>query len=78
MAFGTRPAASVPAEETTPTPESPLEHGDVVDLAEERRRSGVDEVLGALDEELVGLAPVKARIRQIGRASCRERVCSTV
>ena len=64
MAFGTRPAASVPAEDTTP-PERPLENGDVVNLAEERQRSGVDEVLGALDEELVGLAPVKARIRQI-------------
>jgi probable Rubsico expression protein CbbX len=45
--------------------ESPLQDGDVVDLAAERRRSGVDEVLSALDEELVGLAPVKARIRQI-------------
>ena len=64
MAFGARPAASVPAEETAP-PERPLTNGDVVNLAEERQRSGVDEVLGALDEELVGLAPVKARIRQI-------------
>jgi len=46
-------------------PEIPLQDGDVVDLAAERRRSGVDEVLRALDQELVGLAPVKARIRQI-------------
>ncbi len=65
MAFGARPA---PVEGTT-TPDSPtrdpLKNGDVVDLAEERERSGVDEVLRALDEELVGLAPVKARIRQI-------------
>jgi probable Rubsico expression protein CbbX len=66
LAFGTRPAAAiVPAEDTTPPPQRPLEDGDVVDLAAERRSSGVDEVLRALDEELVGLAPVKARIRQI-------------
>jgi probable Rubsico expression protein CbbX len=63
MAFGTRPAA--PAEDTTSPTENPLTNGDVIDLAAERRRSGVDEVLRALDEELVGLAPVKARIRQI-------------
>jgi len=69
MAFGARPGA--PA---APDPEraglgSPardaLTNGDVVDLAAERRRSGVDQVLDALDAELVGLAPVKARIRQI-------------
>ncbi|HTZ30214.1 MAG TPA: CbbX protein [Streptosporangiaceae bacterium] len=66
MAFGTRPGTSTaPAADTTPPPERPLENGDVVDLAAQRRRSGVDEVLDALDEELVGLAPVKARIRQI-------------
>jgi probable Rubsico expression protein CbbX len=42
-----------------------LADGDVIDLAAERGRSGVDQVLAALDAELVGLAPVKARIRQI-------------
>jgi probable Rubsico expression protein CbbX len=36
-----------------------------VDLHEARRRSGVDDVLAALDRELVGLAPVKTRIREI-------------
>ena len=71
MAFGASPAASiVPAENTALPPEDsparePLGGEDVVDLAAQRRRSGVDEVLRALDEELVGLAPVKARIRQI-------------
>ncbi len=38
---------------------------ETVDLREARRRSGVDEVLDAVDQELVGLAPVKTRIRQI-------------
>jgi probable Rubsico expression protein CbbX len=36
-----------------------------VDLAGERARSGVDEVLDALDADLIGLAPVKTRIREI-------------
>ena len=36
-----------------------------VDLAEERARAGVDRVLDALDCDLVGLAPVKARVREI-------------
>ena len=35
-----------------------------VDLAEEFRASGVAEVLAELDRELVGLAPVKRRIRE--------------
>ncbi|MGH3565773.1 MAG: CbbX protein, partial [Pseudonocardia sp.] len=36
-----------------------------VDLAEVRRDTGVDDVLAALDRELVGLAPVKARIAEL-------------
>ena len=36
-----------------------------VDLLEARKRSGVDDVLDALDRELVGLTPVKTRIREI-------------
>ena len=35
-----------------------------VDLAEEFRQSGVAEILAELDRELVGLAPVKRRIRE--------------
>jgi probable Rubsico expression protein CbbX len=37
----------------------------LVDLAQARRASGIDGVLEALDAELVGLAPVKTRIREI-------------
>jgi probable Rubsico expression protein CbbX len=53
------------------TAEEAGEHGGtprgdaVVDLAGARRRSGADDVLGALDRELVGLTPVKTRIREI-------------
>ena len=36
-----------------------------VDLAAERADAGVDAVLGALEAELVGLVPVKARVREI-------------
>jgi probable Rubsico expression protein CbbX len=36
-----------------------------VDLAAERAAAGVDDVLDALDADLVGLVPVKTRIREI-------------
>ena len=36
-----------------------------VDLLDARQLSGVDDILDALDRELVGLAPVKTRIREI-------------
>jgi probable Rubsico expression protein CbbX len=35
------------------------------DLAAERQEAGIDDVLDALDANLVGLAPVKARVREI-------------
>ncbi len=49
-----------PAEEA-----APLAPDQAVDLAAERREAGVDAVLDALDAELVGLVPVKTRIREI-------------
>lgn len=45
--------------------EEPLGDDDVVDLSVERAASDVDDVLGRLDRELVGLIPVKTRIREI-------------
>lgn len=36
-----------------------------IDLAKERAETGIDDVFGALDADLVGLAPVKNRIREI-------------
>jgi probable Rubsico expression protein CbbX len=47
------------------TAEGILSEDALVDLAGTRRSSGVDDILGALDRELVGLAPVKTRIREI-------------
>jgi probable Rubsico expression protein CbbX len=55
-----------PAAPQTAAPVVPLLASDaVVDLAAERSAAGVDEALVALDTELVGLAPVKARIAEI-------------
>ncbi len=44
-----------------------------VDLAEEYRTSGVAEILAELDRELVGLAPVKQRIRETAALLIVER-----
>ncbi|MGP0003664.1 MAG: CbbX protein [Acidimicrobiales bacterium] len=72
---GTAPAVAGPPAEPAPagsgsgagSSEGPevLGDDDLVDLAGERAASDVDEVLGRLDRELVGLVPVKTRIREI-------------
>ncbi|WP_344264047.1 CbbX protein [Actinomadura napierensis] len=59
------PAAGEPA---------PLPSDARVDLARERADSHADEVLDALDAELVGLAPVKTRIREIAALLLVDRV----
>ncbi len=46
-------------------PEGQLGDGEMVDLWAERAASDVDEVLGRLDRELVGLVPIKTRVREI-------------
>lgn len=62
-AFGYRPASERrPGDDAAP---ELLPADAVVDLAEVRTESGVDGVLAALDDELVGLEPVKARIAEI-------------
>ncbi len=74
MSSGARPGFAMPGGAVAPEPEvapdddgaPPLLAPDaVVDLAAERSATGVDDVLAALDSELVGLAPVKARIAEI-------------
>jgi probable Rubsico expression protein CbbX len=47
-----------------------------VDLAAERRESQVDEVLDAIDTELIGLVPVKTRIREIAALLLIDRLRS--
>jgi len=64
---GTRPAP-VPADA------EPLPDDASVDLSSERKRAAVDEILDSLDRELVGLVPVKTRIREIAALLLVDRV----
>ncbi len=61
--------------ELLPKPEGAPE---TVDLAEEYKSSGVAEVLDELDRELVGLKPVKQRIREIAALLIVERARKTL
>ena len=66
MRFGaTAPESSngVAEEEIDSPPESQLSSDATVDVDEERRSTAIDEILDGLDRELVGLDPVKTRIR---------------
>ncbi len=59
------PAPGLPAPAPGLAAPESLPEDAAVDLAAERARAGVDAVLDALDAELVGLTPVKTRIREI-------------
>jgi probable Rubsico expression protein CbbX len=52
----------------------PLAGDAAVDLSAERASAGVDEILDALDGELVGLAGVKTRIRELAALLLVDRV----
>jgi probable Rubsico expression protein CbbX len=53
----------MPSSDTSP--EHPAESGEPVDLQAAYEGAGVQEILDELDRELIGLRPVKARIREI-------------
>ena len=55
------------------TPATPRESGPV-DLAAEFRAAGIGEVFAALERDLVGLAPVKRRVREIAALLLVDRV----
>jgi probable Rubsico expression protein CbbX len=61
---GRDPAGSGAPEEADTAAET-LPPDARVDLAKERAETGIDEVFTSLDADLVGLAPVKTRIREI-------------
>ncbi len=61
----TSPAEAHRADVPQPAPGPACDATQAVDLGAIVRASGVNEVLDELDRELVGLAPVKARIRDI-------------
>jgi probable Rubsico expression protein CbbX len=52
----------------------PLADDATVDLAAERASAGVDEIIEALDRDLVGLRPVKTRINEIAALLLIDRV----
>jgi probable Rubsico expression protein CbbX len=54
--------------------DTPAPASDAIDLRAEFDQAGIAEVLGRLDRELVGLAPVKTRIREIASLLLVERV----
>jgi probable Rubsico expression protein CbbX len=58
--------------------QKPDEPAQTVDLAEEYRSSGVAAVLDELDRELIGLKPVKQRIRDIAALLIVERARKTL
>ncbi|HLV75212.1 putative Rubsico expression protein CbbX [Actinomadura hallensis] len=74
VGFGMRQNGSPAAPSPPPAAGEPLPPEARVDLARERADSHVDEVLDALDRELVGLAPVKTRIREIAALLLVDRV----
>ncbi|HEY0524683.1 MAG TPA: CbbX protein [Stellaceae bacterium] len=54
--------------------EPPAPAEEIIDLKDEFRQAGIDAVLSALDTELLGLKPVKTRIRDIASLLLVERV----
>ncbi|SFN69474.1 probable Rubsico expression protein CbbX [Pseudonocardia ammonioxydans] len=76
IAFGSAAAPPAPAEPDRSGHDTGPDLGpaDTVDLGEVRRSAGVDEVLDALDRELVGLAPVKQRLRELAALLVVDRV----
>jgi probable Rubsico expression protein CbbX len=68
-----RTAAGSPEQAEPAAAEEVLPPDATVDLALVRKETGIDRVLDALDRELVGLTPVKSRIRQIAALLLVER-----
>jgi probable Rubsico expression protein CbbX len=60
-----RKSAGADAPAASPAPPRPADGPREIDLTALLRETKVEEVLDQLDEELVGLAPVKARLREI-------------
>jgi probable Rubsico expression protein CbbX len=63
--LGFERASRPPRPKNVSVPVEPLPPEATVTLAEARRKAGIDDVFITLDRDLVGLAPVKKRIREI-------------
>ena len=64
------------AQDTEPAGPEPLADDATVDLTAERCGAGVDEILDSLESDLVGLEPVKTRVREIAALLLVDRVRS--
>ena len=72
-----RPFAKSPRAGRSPRAGSPTEQlapDATVNFAAERKAAGIDDVLATLDDELVGLVPVKKRIQEIAALLLVDRV----
>ena len=60
----------------TDTAKSPVDHQNdtVIDLEAEFHNSNIQEVLDKLDRELIGLVPVKTRIREVAALLLVDRI----
>jgi probable Rubsico expression protein CbbX len=65
------PGGGAPAADDSPTPDVPPQR---IDLNREYEEAGIAEVLDSLDRDLVGLKPVKRRVREIAALLLVERV----
>jgi probable Rubsico expression protein CbbX len=80
ISFGTSGRAAAVSSETAAETEAwrrdeqVLPADAAVDLDDVRREAGVDDVLGALDRELVGLTPVKERLAELAALLVVDRV----
>jgi probable Rubsico expression protein CbbX len=68
QALGSLPAMrrAPGGESRTARRRAPLPPDALVTFAAERKAAAIDEVFGALERELIGLAPVKERVQEIG------------
>ena len=69
-----RPGPEVQGRDTEPAVPEPLADDATVDLTAERCGAGVDEILDSLESDLVGLEPVKTRVREIAALLLVDRV----
>jgi probable Rubsico expression protein CbbX len=72
----TRPGFALPrqGQDQEPDAPEPLADDATVDLTAERSGAGVDEILDSLESDLVGLRPVKTRVREIAALLLVDRV----
>ena len=69
-----RPRARAARSRAAKQGEAPLHPDATVTLSEERAAAGIDDVFTSLDDELVGLVPVKKKVEEIASLLLVERV----